>query len=112
MDFLTSYQQRIAASLSAFNYGKTPEGLYNPIDYLLNLGGKRLRSVLVLMGCEAFGTDAEKALPAAKAVEVFHNFTLMHDDIMDKASKRSQKIHTIAVFCKSTARICNAIMNR
>lgn len=95
MDFLTSYQQRIAASLSAFNYGKTPEGLYNPIDYLLNLGGKRLRSVLVLMGCEAFGTDAEKALPAAKAVEVFHNFTLMHDDIMDKASKRrgAQTVH-------------------
>lgn len=95
MDFLTSYQQRIAVSLSTFNQGKSPEGLYAPIDYLLALGGKRLRPVLALMSCEAFGKDVEEALPAAKAIEVFHNFTLMHDDIMDKASMRrgAQTVH-------------------
>lgn len=95
MEFLTAYQKLIAGSLTHLNQGKSPEGLYQPIDYLLALGGKRLRPVLVLMACEAFGKTAKEALPAAQAVEVFHNFTLMHDDIMDKASMRrgAQTVH-------------------
>ncbi len=95
MEFLTAYQKLVADSLKHLNQGKSPEGLYQPIDYLLDLGGKRLRPVLVLMACEAFGKKAEAALPAALAVEVFHNFTLMHDDIMDKASMRrgAQTVH-------------------
>jgi len=68
-----------------------PKNLYEPIEYILELGGKRLRPVLVLMGAEAFGTAYSKALDAALAVEVFHNFTLLHDDIMDEAPLRRNK---------------------
>ncbi len=65
-----------------------PAQLYDPINYMMQLGGKRVRPVLTLMGCKLFGGDTEKALPIAVAVEVFHNFTLVHDDIMDKAPIR------------------------
>jgi geranylgeranyl diphosphate synthase type II len=95
MEFLTAYQELLAQSLSAPNAAKTPQGLYAPIDYLLSLGGKRLRPLLVLMACEAFGENPKKAVNAAKAVELFHNFTLMHDDIMDHAILRrgQQTVH-------------------
>lgn len=65
-----------------------PAELYDPITYTLNLGGKRIRPLLVLMGCELFNGDPEQAKPAAIAIELFHNFTLLHDDIMDRASLR------------------------
>ncbi len=70
---------------------KNPQSLYEPIDYILNLGGKRIRPVLTLMSCDVFGADVNKALPAAMAVEVFHNFSLVHDDIMDNAPLRRGK---------------------
>lgn len=70
---------------------KEPENLYSPISYILNLGGKRLRPVLTLMATEIFGGDYHKALDAALAIEVFHNFSLIHDDIMDGASLRRGK---------------------
>ena len=69
-----------------------PVNLYDPIHYILQLGGKRLRPVLTLMSCEIFGGSYKPALNAALAIEMFHNFTLMHDDIMDKASLRRGKI--------------------
>lgn len=95
MDFVDAYQKYLTGALTNPNQGKLPKGLYAPIDYLLALGGKRLRPVLVLMACEALGKDPRAALPAAKAVEIFHNFTLMHDDIMDKAIVRrgAQTVH-------------------
>ena len=62
---------------------KEPRNLYDPIQYILSLGGKRMRPVLTLMSAEIFDVSYEKALPAAMAVEVFHNFSLVHDDIMD-----------------------------
>jgi geranylgeranyl diphosphate synthase type II len=62
--------------------------LYQPIAYTLDLGGKRLRPVLALMSCDLFGGDIEKALYPAMGVEIFHNFTLLHDDIMDNAPLR------------------------
>jgi geranylgeranyl diphosphate synthase type II len=65
--------------------------LYEPISYLLNLGGKRIRPIILLDAVELFGGDKEAAMPLALAVEVFHNFTLMHDDIMDKSSLRRGK---------------------
>lgn len=68
-----------------------PSELYDPMNYILSLGGKRLRPVMVLLGAELFGGEAEDALPAAKAVEWFHNFTLLHDDIMDEAPLRRGK---------------------
>ena len=68
-----------------------PELLYNPIIYAMSGGGKRIRPVLLLLVCEAFGGDASEAMPAALAVEMFHNFTLLHDDIMDNAVVRRGK---------------------
>ena len=65
-----------------------PVNLYEPVSYALSAGGKRLRPLLVLLGCQLFDGDVDNAIPAALAVEIFHNFTLLHDDIMDKAEKR------------------------
>jgi geranylgeranyl diphosphate synthase type II len=68
-----------------------PAELYEPISYILSLGGKRLRPALVLMAADMYGCDLEKALPQAIGIELFHNFTLMHDDIMDDAPLRRGK---------------------
>lgn len=70
---------------------KEPYNLYEPINYILGLGGKRLRPVMVLMSTELFGADYKKALDAALAIEIFHNFSLVHDDIMDDAPLRRGK---------------------
>ena len=72
-------------------YPSTPAGLYEPIAYELSLGGKRIRPVLTLMACELFGGDYRSALDAATGLEIFHNFTLLHDDVMDKADMRRGK---------------------
>ncbi len=72
-------------------FSKYPEELYSPINYTLALGGKRIRPVLTLMACDMFGGDINKALPQAIAIEMFHNFTLIHDDIMDNAPIRRGK---------------------
>ncbi len=68
-----------------------PIELYEPIQYTLQLGGKRIRPVLVLLGCEMFGGKVKDAVPAALGIELFHNFTLLHDDIMDNAPLRRGK---------------------
>ncbi len=67
---------------------KEPKNLYEPISYILNIGGKRLRPVLILMSCDLFDGDSKNALDAALAIEMFHNFSLVHDDIMDNAPLR------------------------
>lgn len=77
--------------LQANNSNKEPKNLYKPVAYILQLGGKRLRPLLTLISADAFGTHPKKALHAALAVEVFHNFTLLHDDIMDQAPIRRGK---------------------
>lgn len=71
--------------------GKDPNGLYLPVDYILSNGGKRLRPVLALMACQLFSDDLTACLKPAVAIELFHNFTLMHDDIMDRADMRRNK---------------------
>lgn len=70
---------------------KNPVNLYEPITYILDLGGKRLRPVLTLLACELYNGNVKKAYDAALAIEVFHNFTLIHDDIMDNANIRRGK---------------------
>lgn len=70
---------------------KDPVNLYLPIEYILELGGKRLRPILVLLSCDLFGKNYIKAMEAALCLEMFHNFTLIHDDIMDKADIRRGK---------------------
>jgi geranylgeranyl diphosphate synthase type II len=82
------YQERFVDFLQNQKMLRQPETLYAPIDYILGLGGKRIRPVLTLMAAEAFDTDCKEALAAALAVEVFHNFSLVHDDIMDNAPLR------------------------
>ncbi len=67
---------------------KEPENLYKPIQYIVGLGGKKIRPILTLLSADVFGVDYRKALDAALAVELFHNFTLIHDDIMDAAPLR------------------------
>ena len=67
---------------------KEPSGLYDPVHYILSLGGKRIRPLLTLMSAKIYGAEVKNALDAAVAVEVFHNFTLLHDDIMDAADLR------------------------
>lgn len=88
MRAISQYQDIIQAHFEALNLTKEPNNLYEPIRYILSLGGKRLRPVLTLMATEVFDVDCEKAIPAATAVEVFHNFSLIHDDIMDDAPLR------------------------
>ena len=74
--------------LQSIQYGQHPPELYNPIQYIMDLGGKRLRPMLTLMAAYLFTDNWQKAVRPALAVEVFHNFTLMHDDIMDQAPLR------------------------
>jgi len=88
---ISQYREVFLDYLSEKITTKEPVNLYEPITYILNLGGKRLRPVLVLMTTEIFGTSYKKALDAALAIEVFHNFSLVHDDIMDSAPLRRGK---------------------
>jgi geranylgeranyl diphosphate synthase type II len=66
----------------------SPKEMYEPMAYILGLGGKRVRPLLTLVGCDMFGVNAKEAIPAALAVELFHNFSLIHDDILDNAPLR------------------------
>ena len=84
-------QQIIEKAITQIEYPSKPLNLYAPITYIMNLGGKRLRPALVLIASELFGGRIEDALPAALAIETFHNFTLIHDDIMDNAPLRRGK---------------------
>lgn len=81
----------IEKAISTAHYGSNPKELYEPITYMMDLGGKRIRPALTLMGCNVFNNDISNAIPAALAIEVFHNFTLVHDDIMDNAPLRRGK---------------------
>lgn len=88
---IAHYQKEFLSYLESKNWIHEPKNLYEPIDYILKLGGKRIRPVLTLMISDIFSGGFKKALPAALAVEVFHNFTLVHDDIMDAAPLRRGK---------------------
>lgn len=91
MRSLNQYHVIFQDYLAKNTFSLSPSELYEPANYILSLGGKRLRPLLVLLGCELFDEDIDKALPAAMSVEVFHNFTLLHDDIMDAAPLRRGK---------------------
>ncbi len=88
MHSIYQYQEFLSDYLKSQYETKEPRNLYEPIHYILDLGGKKMRPVLTLMSAEVFDADYKKALPAALAVEVFHNFSLVHDDIMDDAPLR------------------------
>ncbi|MBN8702604.1 MAG: polyprenyl synthetase family protein [Bacteroidetes bacterium] len=91
MNSIIQYQQKIEQYLDEFSLtglNSNPKELYDPIKYILTLGGKRTRPLLVLLGCELFSDNVDCALPAAAGIELFHNFSLIHDDIMDNAPLR------------------------
>lgn len=91
LNSIVTYQTLIEDALRGKSYGSHPHELYAPIEYIMSLGGKRMRPVLVLMACDLFDGDIQKAVHPAVAIELFHNFTLVHDDIMDKAPLRRGK---------------------
>lgn len=78
----------IQEKISRINWQREPEGLYAPIAYTMAAGGKRIRPQLAMIACQLFGGNPEEVAPAAMALEVFHNFTLLHDDVMDHAEVR------------------------
>ncbi|MFD0992466.1 polyprenyl synthetase family protein [Tenacibaculum geojense] len=88
---LTKYYTAFTTYLQAQDFKREPKNLYEPVDYILQLGGKRIRPLLTLMAADVFTGNYKTALPAAMAVETFHNFTLVHDDIMDEAPLRRGK---------------------
>lgn len=95
MELLKKYNKALTTHLEETVVLKEPIQLYEPIKYILSLGGKRIRPVLTLLTADFFGGDYQKAMNAALALELFHNFSLIHDDIMDKAPLRRgrQTVH-------------------
>ena len=86
-----TYLDTVNQAIASIPYPAEPERLYAPIAYHMALGGKRIRPVLVLMACDALGGETAGALDAALGIEMFHNFTLLHDDVMDNADVRRGK---------------------
>lgn len=94
--YVEQVRNRVEAALQELDFPREPRGLYDPVRHVLEGKGKRLRPVLLLLTAEAFGAAEGETLPAALAVELFHNFTLVHDDIMDHADTRRGRptVHT------------------
>lgn len=94
--FLDKYIFLINKAIEEVEYPSSPKNLYEPYQYIMNLGGKRLRPLLALLSADIVANQPNKAIPVALAIEVFHNFSLVHDDIMDNADLRRNKptVHT------------------
>src|SRR3954463_6974486 len=92
---VTNIIERLTKETAALSVGESPKELYQPIEYIMGLGGKRTRPLLTLLSYNLFSDDLTIAYKPALAVEIFHNFTLMHDDIMDHAPLRrgNQTVH-------------------
>lgn len=100
---LSQLQEIISEKIKLLNFDKEPRALYKPIEYALESGGKRIRPVLVLAACNLFSENVEKAISVALAFEIFHNFTLLHDDIMDNSPIRRNKPTVHKQWSKNTA---------
>ncbi|PIE50942.1 MAG: polyprenyl synthetase [Flavobacteriales bacterium] len=96
MEFLNKYHKIINTAIDKYLFKDKPVELYEPMNYIVSHRGKRIRPIMVLMGCDLFGGDLKQAVKPSLAIEYFHNFTLIHDDIMDEAPLRRgvQTIHT------------------
>ena len=97
MQFIKDYQQNVSKAIHEYTFTDKSDPLYEPINYITSQHGKRIRPMMVLMANEMFGGDHQKALKPAIGIEIFHNFTLVHDDIMDAAELRRNKptVHTL-----------------
>ncbi|MBL4710592.1 MAG: polyprenyl synthetase family protein [Flavobacteriales bacterium] len=102
--------QQVEAEIAAFDFSGKPNELYDPIGYTMTLGGKRIRPTLCLLAAQLFGGDLKKAMNLAMAVEVFHNFTLVHDDIMDEAPIRRGKPSVHAKWNRDVAILSGDVM--
>ena len=89
----TAFQllDKINTHVSELQFTRSPKGLYAPVEYVLSLGGKRIRPVLMLMGYNLYKEDVSRIYGPATGIEVYHNYTLLHDDLMDRADKRRGK---------------------
>ncbi len=94
---------RIENEVSQLRFSRHPQSLYTPIEYILEIGGKRIRPALTLLACNLFDEDVDKAILPALGIEVFHNFTLLHDDLMDQADKRRNRPTVHKVWNANTA---------
>ena len=110
MHSIEQLQHLVNKAIADTKYTEQPAELYEPISYLMQLGGKRMRPVLVLIATEMFDGNVFKALDAAIGIELFHNFTLMHDDIMDKAPLRRGKPTVHAKWNESAAILSGDVM--
>lgn len=107
MDLMEELKQYMEAN----NFERfQPRELYEPLDYILSLGGKRIRPLLTLMACQLFSSNIKNALPAAYAIEVFHNFSLLHDDIMDESPIRRGKATVHKKYDTNTAILSGDVM--
>ena len=106
----THFTKRIEREIAKLDFSHKPPQLYEPISYILSLGGKRMRPVLLLMACDMFGKSIEDAIPQALAIEIFHNFTLVHDDIMDQAPKRRNQLTVHAKWNENTGILSGDVM--
>lgn len=95
--------EKINTYLQEMPYSRPPKGLYDPIEYELSLGGKRIRPVLMLMAYNLYKEDVETILPQAAGLETYHNHTLLHDDVMDKADMRRNKPTVHRVWSENAA---------
>ena len=103
MNNSTQILDKINAALAAMPYPDQPVGLYEPIKYVLSLGGKRLRPVLLLLAYQLYRDDLDCAMPAALGLETYHNYTLLHDDLMDRADIRRGRPTVHRVWDENTA---------
>ena len=83
--------ERINSHIAELQFTRTPQGLYAPVTYVLSMGGKRIRPVLMLMAYNLYQEDITRIFNPATGIEVYHNYTLLHDDLMDRADRRRGK---------------------
>jgi geranylgeranyl diphosphate synthase type II len=109
-DLVAGFSQLIEKKLSELNWAKSPDELYQPISYTMQLGAKRMRPVLLLLSAHLFGKNEDEAIYPACGIELFHNFTLLHDDIMDEAPLRRGKPTVFQKWNKNIAILSGDVM--
>jgi geranylgeranyl diphosphate synthase type II len=110
MEFLRPYMEVYEKYQATQKFIEQPQTLYDPLNYLLGIGGKRIRPCLVLLALDLYKDDLDDGLPLAYAVELFHNFSLMHDDIMDEATLRRGKNTVHIEYDRDTAILSGDLM--
>ncbi|MDR2389991.1 MAG: polyprenyl synthetase family protein [Tannerellaceae bacterium] len=95
--------QRVENEIFQLRFNKSPNSLYTPISYILSIGGKRIRPALTLIACNIYSDTIETSIAPALSLEIFHNFTLLHDDLMDQADKRRSKPTVHKIWNENTA---------